>query len=149
MKRTFPHRPDRLLDRHVRVDPVLVVEVDVVGAEPAQRLLGDALRVLRRAVDAAGRALEVEAELGRDLDLVAVPGEGAPDQLLVRVRAVDLGGVEERDAEVERPRDRGDPVRFLGGPVGPGHPHAAEPLGRHLESLTAQFTFVHRCLLRC
>ena len=29
------HRPDRLLDRHVRVGAVLVVEVDVVDAEPA------------------------------------------------------------------------------------------------------------------
>ena len=31
------HRADGLLDRHVGIDPVLVVEVDVVDAEPPQR----------------------------------------------------------------------------------------------------------------
>jgi hypothetical protein len=88
------------------VDPVLVEEVDVVGAEPTQRLVADPGRVGRAAVDATvGEvvALEGEAELGCDLDLVAAPGDGAADQFLVDERAVDLGGVEQGDAELDRP----------------------------------------------
>ena len=37
------HRADRLLDRHAGIDPVLVVEVDRVDAEPPERGLGDGL----------------------------------------------------------------------------------------------------------
>ena len=47
--------------------------------------------------------LDVPAELGGDHDLVAQRRERLADQLLVDVRAVDLGGVEERDA-AGRPR---------------------------------------------
>ena len=57
MWRTLPscdqlgHRADGLLDRHVGVDAVLVVEVDVVGAEALQRALDRAAHVLGRAVE--------------------------------------------------------------------------------------------------
>ena len=43
-------------------------------------------------------AVEVEAELRRDHDLIADRGERFADELLVRERAVDLRGVEERHA---------------------------------------------------
>ena len=39
--------------------------------------------------------VECEAELGGDHDLLAERGEGLADELFVRERAVDLGGVEE------------------------------------------------------
>src|SRR5882672_3561945 len=42
--------------------------------------------------------LDVVAELGRNRDLVADGGERFSDELLARVWAVHLGGVEERDA---------------------------------------------------
>ena len=40
--------------------------------------------------------------------LVALALDGAADQLLVRVRPVDVGGVEEGDAELERAMQRRD-----------------------------------------
>ena len=40
------HRADRLLDRNVGVDAVLVVEVDVIGAQPLQRAVDRAAHVL-------------------------------------------------------------------------------------------------------
>ena len=46
--------------------------------------------------------VDVEAELGGDHDLVAHRLERLADQLLVVERAVDLGGVEERDAALHR-----------------------------------------------
>ena len=47
----FGHRADRLLDGHLGVDPVLVVEVDVVHAEPPSEA-SHAFDVLGPAVDA-------------------------------------------------------------------------------------------------
>ena len=49
-----------------------------------------------------------DAELRRDDHLVAPAPDRAADQLLVGERAVHVGGVEERHAEVERPVDRRD-----------------------------------------
>jgi hypothetical protein len=45
------HRSHRLLDLDVRVDAVLVVEVDVIGAEALEGALYLALHVLGRAVE--------------------------------------------------------------------------------------------------
>src|SRR5437763_800943 len=66
--------------------------------------------VLRAAVGAPDAAVAVRdlAELRRQDDIVAPAPDCAPDELLVRVRAVDLGRVEEVDAELERTLDRAD-----------------------------------------
>jgi len=45
------HRARHVLDRHLRVDPMLVEQVDGVGLEPPQRGVGDLLDVLRPAVE--------------------------------------------------------------------------------------------------
>ena len=47
------HRAGDLLDRHLRVDPVLVEQVDRVGPQPLQRAFDAALDRLGTAVDAA------------------------------------------------------------------------------------------------
>ena len=121
-----------VFDGHVRVDAVLVVEVDVVGAQPAQRALDGAADARRVAAQAAGRdavLVEREPELGGDDDVVAVRLEGFADDVLVGERPVDLGGVEERDAELDGAADDGDAVGAVGGGgvVGAGQAHAAEP----------------------
>ncbi len=54
----------------------------------------------------ADRAVDGEAELGGDLDLVADGLKCFADQLFVRVRAVDLGRVEEGHAVLEGRADR-------------------------------------------
>ena len=109
------HGSRHVLDGHVRIDAVLVEQVDGLDLEPLERALGGLLDVLRPAVQArpalhaAGVELrvEVESELGGDDHLVAERGEGLADEFLVRERAVDLGGVEERDAELDgRPDQR-------------------------------------------
>ena len=59
--------------------------------------------------------LEVEPELGGDHHLPAEGGEGLAHELFVRERAVDLGGVEERDAAFDgRPEQRGHLLLVLG-----------------------------------
>jgi hypothetical protein len=68
----LPHGARDVLDRHVRVDAVLVEHVDVIGAEVAQAVVGDLEDVPGPAVDAARPgAGQVEAELGGGHDLVA------------------------------------------------------------------------------
>jgi hypothetical protein len=127
-----------VLDRDVGVDPVLVKEVDHVGAQPAQGCVGDPADLLRPAVETHRRAvLDVPAELRGDDDLVTQGLQGLADELFVDVGAVNLGGVEERDAALHRATQDGDHV-LAGAGVGAvalGHPHAAEADGGHLEAL--------------
>src|SRR4051794_41904079 len=93
---------------------MLVEQVDRVGAQPLQRGLDAAPDPRRAAVEAAATALEVEAELGRDHDLVADRFERLADQLLVRERPVDLRGVEEADAALDRRPDQRDALLLRG-----------------------------------
>ena len=114
------HGADGLLDGRVGVDAVLVVEVDVVGAEPLERAFDGEADVLRAAVERPRAAAGVgdQAELGGQDGLVAAAFERPADELLVGVGPVDLGGVDERDAQVERPVDgRMDSASSLPAPV--------------------------------
>src|SRR4051794_34045164 len=86
----FRHRPDGVLDRNVRVDAVLVVEVDVVDAEPAQRRVAGLADILRTAVDPLSVAVPPERELRREHDLVAATADGLADELLVVPETVDI-----------------------------------------------------------
>jgi hypothetical protein len=75
------HRARHVLDRHARVDAVLVEQIDDVGPEPLERGLGDLLDVLRPAVQApllACMRIDVVAELGGDHDLRADGASASP-----------------------------------------------------------------------
>jgi hypothetical protein len=145
-------RADRLLDRRLGVDAVLVVEVDVVGAEAPQGGLASLAHVLGATADAAGpgvAGIDHDPELGRQHHLVAPPADRRADQLLVRVGAVDVRGVEEVDAQLQRPVDGRGGFVVVDWPVGIGHPHAAEPHRRDLERrlAAAEGSLIHAFLL--
>jgi len=135
------HRADGLLDRHVRIDAVLVEEVDVVRAEALQRSLDTLAHVLGRAVDRAERRKvaghrvgpDVAGELGRDHIVLAMPLDGVADEHLIGHRAVQLRGIEEVDADLERMADRRRRLVLVGRAVERRHSHAAQPEGGHLE----------------
>ena len=124
------HSPDGVLDRSVRVDPMLVVQVDVVSAEALQGALDGGADVRRGAVDHAGSASGVrhQAELRRHHDLIAATLDRPPDQFLVEEGAVDLGGVEVGDAQIQRPVDGADRLDLAAftGVVVAGHRHGAQ-----------------------
>ena len=122
------HRANRVLDRRRRVDAVLVVEVDVVDTEARERGVAGPAHVGGAAVDRARRrvAIEADAELGRQEDLVAAPGDRRSDEALIGVRPVHVGGVEEVAAEVERAGDRGARLAIVALAVERRHAHAAE-----------------------
>jgi hypothetical protein len=93
------HRADRLLDRRLQVDAVLVVEIDRLDAEPLQRCLAGGADVGGAAVDAevfAVRTADVP-ELRRQHDVVAPALDRLADEPLVRAPAVHVGRVEEGD----------------------------------------------------
>lgn len=109
-----------VLDRHLGVESVLIEQVDVVGAQPLQRSVDNLADVVGLRVQPLETVVDVEAELGGDPHLVTDRFENRPDEQLILMGAVDLGGVEERDADVE---SRGDGVFRL---VCGGEAHAAE-----------------------
>jgi hypothetical protein len=73
----------------------------------------------------------VEALSGED-DVVAAALEGPADDLLALAPGVDVGGVHEVDARVQRPGDHLLALGVVGVAHGPEH-HRAEALGAHLD----------------
>src|SRR5208282_6600156 len=77
--------------------------------EPLERSLDDLPDVRGLAVQAALlAAVAIEAELGGDDHLLAERSQRLAHEFLVRERAIDLGGVEERDALFDRRPDQGN-----------------------------------------
>ena len=144
-------RADRILDRNLRVDPMLVVEVDRRHAKAAEAAFDRTSYVLGTAVEPAHRRvlrIAQDAELGGEEHLTASALDGTPDELLVGVRAVDVGGVEEVDAEVQRVADGRDRFRVVPSGIEIAHPHAAQADGRDPRAVAAQLSCVHPRLRR-
>ena len=144
------HRAGDVLDRHVRVDAVLVEEVDDLDAQPLQRGVTRLADVLGTAVHAGRLPVhDVEAELGGDHHPVAERLEGIAHDLLVGVGAVDLGRIEEGDAALHRRADERDavllPQRMA---VAEVEAHAAEADGRDFEAGFAKYALFH-CGFSC
>src|SRR5205085_12423540 len=91
-------RAEGLLDRRDAVGTVVLVEVDVVGAESLERAVDRAPDVRG---GAAGRIAATPAEFRRDQDLLTAAGERPPEEELALPVTVRLRGVEERDADLE------------------------------------------------
>src|SRR5688572_17892804 len=97
---------------HNRVHAGIVelVEIYVVGPQPAQTLLQGApqkrrrevLRQLALATARAGVCIEVVPKLGGDHHVAATAGESLPDKLLALAVAIRVAGVKERNAEIKR-----------------------------------------------
>ena len=68
----------------------------------------------------------------------------AAQQLLVGIRPVDLGRVDQRDPRVHRLEQRGLAFRGVrAAAVGEDHAHAPEPEGRDFEALPAESPRLH------
>ena len=79
------HRAGHVFDRHVRIDAVLIEQIDALDLEPLERGLGDLSDVLRPAVQAtllARLRIEVEPELGGDHHLLAERARGLRPRVL-------------------------------------------------------------------
>ena len=140
-------RARHVLDRHVRVDAVLVEEVDDLDPQPLQRRVADLADVLGPAVEARlllRLGIDIEAELGGDHHLVAHRLQRLADHLLIGEGAIDLGGVEEGDAALYRRADQRDTLVLTDrSGIAEVQPHAAEADGRDFQTTVSKFAFLH------
>ena len=121
------HRTDGVFDRHRRIDPVLVVEIDDVDPEPLQARVARLKDVRGAAVDAIGPArLPGLAEFAGDQHLIAAALQCPAEKLFVLTPAIHVGAVEMVDAEFNRTVDQRDPGRVVALAVNPRQRHAAE-----------------------
>jgi hypothetical protein len=140
-------RPRRPPPRSARPDRCDADRAGRYGrCQPAQRALHRLADMLRPAVALGAdllAVLEAKPELGGDHHLVAPPLERPAEQLLVGERAVDLGRVEERAAQLDGAMQRGDRLALVGRAVGLAHAHAAQTDRRYFQPLSPQFAFGH------
>src|ERR671910_705928 len=115
-------RRERLFDVGSRLGAVDLVEVDPVGVEPAQRVLDRAHDPAAGVAAPVGILAHGVVELrGEDYVVAPAAGERLADDLLGLARPVDVGGVDEVDARVERTVDDPDGLVVVG--VAPGAEH--------------------------
>ena len=96
---------DGLLERRRGIFLVMLVEIDHVGLKALQGCIERAPDVVRRPA-VLGAVAHRLAPLARENDPVAPSLQHSPEErLAAAVVAVDVGGVEERDARVERSVD--------------------------------------------
>jgi hypothetical protein len=129
------YRAGYIFDGHVRVDAMLVVQVDGFDPEPPKRALGHLPDVLWPAVEhlLSRGGIEVEAELGGDHHPIAERLERLADDLLV-LCAVDLGGVKECHAALDSRPDQRDRLLLVGlRAVAVTQSHRAIADGRHFQ----------------
>ncbi len=82
------HGANRILDRRVGVDAVLIIEVDDIGAETLQAGLAGADHIIRPAVDHRAFRQAQIAEFRGQGDLVALAGDRLADKILVLAVAI-------------------------------------------------------------
>ena len=128
-------RPDAVRDRHVRILAVQVIQIDHVGLQARQAVIAHAPQCVRARVDRPPARLVAEhPALAGQHDIGAMRLEDGAEELLVGAESIEGGGVEHRDAALERRAQdafRHIPWRRRG--VGVAQVHAPEPEGRDAE----------------
>src|SRR4029077_18085103 len=102
--------PAGFLDRTVRSEPRRTIDVDIVGPQPAQAIAqkilhGSRARVIKpKTPGGVAKRTELDADLHAFARTIA---QGLRDQQFVVAGAIEIAGVEQRDAGVERGVDGG------------------------------------------
>ena len=89
-----------------------LVEVNVVGAQPAQARLDLGHDVIAAVAPVVGAVVHLPADFGRQHHLIALAGHRAAEQFLAATETIGVGGVEEVDTHVEGRADQ--PLRLVG-----------------------------------
>src|SRR5713101_8853642 len=141
-------RAQRLVHRRLRVWMMDLVEVDEIGAEPAERALDGVQDVLARGAAVPWLGAHGAGALGRDHEVVAPALEPPPENLLRAphglvgaAQRIDVGRVEKGDPARRCAIENGD----RGGLVAlQPERHRAETETRHLQSGAAEADVAHR-----
>ena len=140
------NRSGHVLDWHLWVDSVLVKQVDDLDVEPLERGFCDLPDMLGAAAQARLPTIGVDqkSELGGNHHPVTDRRERFPDKNLVRISPVDLGGVEERDAQIDcRPDHRDHLTLICGRAIAKAHAHTAEPDRRNFQAACSKLSCLH------
>lgn len=97
-----------LLDRHGRIDAVLVEQVDAIRPQAPQRGFRDGADRRGPAVEPDIFGAVLEAELGGHDHVVTERRDGLADHCLIGERPISLGRVEQCHAAVEGRADEAD-----------------------------------------
>jgi hypothetical protein len=126
-----------IFNRNILIDPVLIVQVDMVGAEAPQGTFDCDANVRRAAVNDARATAEMRDQTEfRGQDYFVPPVfDGPTDEFFVREGTVDLSGVYMGHSQVERPMDSADGfgVAACADIVVAGHCHGPEPYAGDVE----------------
>nr|GEU28411.1 hypothetical protein [Tanacetum cinerariifolium] len=104
-------RTGDVLNRHARIDAMLIVQVDVIGAEALEGFFNHFADVLGAAIQAPF-PFNLKTEFRGDFHFVPKWRKRLADEFFAEVRAVYFGGVEERDAVFIRCANRLDGLFF-------------------------------------
>src|SRR6185437_4802082 len=139
------HRSDRILDRHLGIDAMLIVEIDVIHAQTPQRCIARLPHVIRRAVDAKiGTGFRAHVpELGREHYPVATIADRLSNELLVGEGSVHVRCVQQRYSELDRAMNRRDRFAVIMCAVEVAHSHAPESECGYFQAFTAKTSFLH------
>ena len=108
----FPDRPGNVLNRHLRINAMLVEQINVFNLQAPQRSFDGFANMFRAAVGPGDLAiLDTKSKLGSDDGLFPPPFERPPHQLFIDEGAVDLGGVKEIQSQFERAVNGGNWTR--------------------------------------
>src|SRR5271165_4005011 len=120
------HRSGYVLNRHVRINAVLIEQVNDIGSKTLKRSLGHLLDVFRLAIEARKRR-EVESELCGDYHLLAERSKGFAYELFIGERAVNFGRVKECDATFDSRPNQCNRFLLVGSrAIAKAQSHAAE-----------------------
>ena len=145
----FLHGTCHIFDGYVRVNTVLIKQVDHIDLEPFERSFDSLLDVRGLAVQTRRTrpiiaTAQIESELGRDHHLLAERSESFTNKFFVRIGAIDFGGVEERDAALDGGAEKRRHLLFvLGRPIRKAHSHTAEAESRHFQIAFSKSALLH------
>ena len=135
--------PERLVEVDGGVGPVGLVQVDVVGVQPAQAVLDLLHDPPPRRTPLVGVVAHGRHELGGQHHAVAPPLERLADDLLGLARRVHVGRVNEVDARIEGGVDDADAVVVVAVAPCPEH-HGSQAVPAHLDPGRAQGRALHQ-----
>ena len=123
-----------------------LIKVDIVGPKATQGVFDGSREPASRAAALVGIVAHRRECLGGEHDVVSPAFQRLADDLLGLALAVPVGGVDEVDAEVERPVD--DPGALVVIGIGQlSEHHRAKTVGADHYPGPAQRTVTHACLL--
>jgi hypothetical protein len=133
-----------VLDWHIRIDSVLVEQVDMVCLQARERFVSHFPNAFRATVQTAGRKAVLEAEFCGDDYLVADWAKGFTEQIFVGERSIGLGRVEEGHAMIKSRADQFDRFIFVHrGTKSEAHAHATETDGGDFQIAFSKVAFLH------